>query len=166
MTTDASAKPEIGGKLEFSLVTRSKGSIFAQLESLTSQLEDNLELDLATSNIGIMSIESELKQLFLDLERLEVHQALAEASEKPFYDEAGDIIQSEVRLLQDKIKECSISGAIGMMNENFKVDKIEVGDGSDLYQYYQSPNARMFLHPINNRCLIEHFQELAHQEAL
>jgi len=86
------------------LNTREKGSIFGCYPDTETQpsLEDNNELDLMISNVGIISLETELKMLFDDLEALEVHTALAEKSETPFYEEAEVIIQAQIKRLQEK----------------------------------------------------------------
>merc|ERR1711884_267261 len=91
-----------------------------------------------------------------DLEKLEVNMALAEKLEIPFYKEAINLIGEDILGVEKRKQE--------EKTEHSKItDKIDIG-GEDCFQYYQARNTRMFLHPINNRCLIEEFLKESKKE--
>jgi len=146
-------KPEIGKNISFELMNRKKGTIFAKVGS-----EDQDDIDFGSSKLsfsescfGIINLQQELDILLEDLESLNVNVAMADKLEIPFYREAVNLVKEGVLEIESR-RQCQKE------SDDTKHDGFEKSaDADECYQYYQTSNTRMFLHPINNRCLIEEF---------
>lgn len=147
-------KPEIGKNISFELMNRKKGTVFAEFGSNDKDDQMDLgssKLSFSESCFGIINLQQELDILLEDLENLNVNIAMADKLEIPFYKEAINLVEESVLEIESKRQSQKVS-------VDAKLDGFEKSITADeCFQYYQTSNTRMFLHPVNNRCLIEEF---------
>lgn len=150
--TYVSSTLDVGSTSEFHLVTRRKGSIFANATQHDLSLDDNESLSLEETSFGFISTEYELKILTTDLTQLANELLTAETSEAPFLKEAMQLTQLDIDTI-------TTNNTIKTPTNQTVIKTLPITDRNieDCVRYYQMHNRRVFIHPLTYRCLLEEF---------